>query len=283
VDAGTGAITARYEYGPFGEPIRATGTMAKKHPLRFSTKYTDNESGFLYYGYRYYNPSTGRWLNRDPFAEYGFQKALMSERAGDITRYAKRFPHGYSKDGQNNYGFCSNDCIDRVDYLGLCGWGRRWHELHPPPKPLHSPKAAGQQCCKMRKTIPKGHSDFTGAEQFRFELYDKWNRPFPCWGDPGPHFQAPDEIAIRDAIKRCDIYRFSALMHQLQDSICHKGYKWDPCRCKFGHLWASIFGPDPDRDPERWKEAEEATIPLVDKYRAQCPHDVVDESTTPPF
>jgi RHS repeat-associated protein len=92
VDAGTGAITARYEYGPFGEPIRATGTMAKKHPLRFSTKYTDNESGFLYYGYRYYNPSTGRWLNRDPIEEFG---------------------------GRALYAFVGNNPISFLDALGL--------------------------------------------------------------------------------------------------------------------------------------------------------------------
>jgi RHS repeat-associated protein len=71
VDAGIGVITARYEYGPFGEPLRATGSMGKKKPLRLSTKYTDAESGMVYYGYRYYNPSIGRWPNRDPIAERG--------------------------------------------------------------------------------------------------------------------------------------------------------------------------------------------------------------------
>jgi hypothetical protein len=50
-----GSLSARYEYGPFGETLRATGTMAKKNPLRFSTKYTDDQTGFLYYGYRFYN------------------------------------------------------------------------------------------------------------------------------------------------------------------------------------------------------------------------------------
>jgi RHS repeat-associated protein len=71
MDGSTAATTARYDYGPFGEPLRATGSQAKKNPLRFSTKYTDAESGLLYYGFRYYNPSTGRWLSRDPFDENG--------------------------------------------------------------------------------------------------------------------------------------------------------------------------------------------------------------------
>jgi YD repeat-containing protein len=42
-DGTTGAATARYEYGPFGEPLRTTGTLAEKCPFRFSTKYTDND------------------------------------------------------------------------------------------------------------------------------------------------------------------------------------------------------------------------------------------------
>jgi RHS repeat-associated protein len=57
--------------GPFGETIRATGPMAKANPFRFSTKYQDDETDLLYYGYRYYNASTGRWLSRDAMEEYG--------------------------------------------------------------------------------------------------------------------------------------------------------------------------------------------------------------------
>jgi RHS repeat-associated protein len=51
---------ARYEYGPFGEVIRATGPMAKANPFRFSTKYQDDETDLAHYGYRYYSASTGK-------------------------------------------------------------------------------------------------------------------------------------------------------------------------------------------------------------------------------
>jgi RHS repeat-associated protein len=40
-------------------------------PHQFSTKYTDEETGLCYYGYRYYGPSRGGWLNRDPVEEGG--------------------------------------------------------------------------------------------------------------------------------------------------------------------------------------------------------------------
>jgi RHS repeat-associated protein len=45
--------------------------MAKANPFRFSTKYQDDETDLLYYGYRYYSPPTGRWLHRDRRAENG--------------------------------------------------------------------------------------------------------------------------------------------------------------------------------------------------------------------
>ncbi|MDX2109175.1 MAG: LamG-like jellyroll fold domain-containing protein [Verrucomicrobiota bacterium] len=71
VNSTTGAIAASYEYGPFGETLRATGPMAAVCPFQFSTKYLDAETGLYYYGYRYYNPVTGQWVSRDPIGEQG--------------------------------------------------------------------------------------------------------------------------------------------------------------------------------------------------------------------
>jgi RHS repeat-associated protein len=71
ISAADGSTAANYEYGPFGELIRCSGAMSKLNPFRFSTKYGDDESDFLFFGYRYYNPSIGRWLNRDSIEESG--------------------------------------------------------------------------------------------------------------------------------------------------------------------------------------------------------------------
>ena len=71
LDTADGKKVAEYEYGPFGEPLRETGPLAKAHPHRWSSKYTDEETGFSYYGYRYYVPQSGRWLSRDPIEERG--------------------------------------------------------------------------------------------------------------------------------------------------------------------------------------------------------------------
>jgi RHS repeat-associated protein len=51
--------------------VRESGLLAKANPFRFSTKYQDEETALLCYGYRYLDVSTGRWLGRDPMEERG--------------------------------------------------------------------------------------------------------------------------------------------------------------------------------------------------------------------
>ena len=92
VNAADGTTLANYDYGPFGETIRQTGALAKNNPFRFSSKFEDDESDLLYYGYRYYKPSTGTWLSRDPIQERG---------------------------GANLYDFLDDEPIFAVDGLGL--------------------------------------------------------------------------------------------------------------------------------------------------------------------
>lgn len=57
-----------------------------------STKYTDSETGLLYYGYRYYSPGLGRWISKDPMQESG---------------------------GHNVYAYILNEPISNMDPLGL--------------------------------------------------------------------------------------------------------------------------------------------------------------------
>jgi len=90
-----GTRVAAYEYSPFGELLRSEGGYAADNPVRFSTKVTDDESGLVYYGRRYYSPGLGRFLGRDPIDEAG---------------------------GPNLYGFVGNNPINRWDLLGMFDW-----------------------------------------------------------------------------------------------------------------------------------------------------------------
>ena len=85
-----------YQYDPFGnithqKDFDTTGVV-HDNPYRFSTKFTDDETGLVYYGFRFYSTVIGRWLNRDPVGERG---------------------------GANLYGFVFNKPLFLIDYLGL--------------------------------------------------------------------------------------------------------------------------------------------------------------------
>jgi RHS repeat-associated protein len=107
VNAANSVTVANYDYGPFGEVIRLSGPMAKLNPFRFSTKFDDDESDFLYYGRRYYNPSTGRWLSKDPLGEPGFEAMRQVE------------PEDFFAIGPNRYLFVQNDPLNKYDIDGL--------------------------------------------------------------------------------------------------------------------------------------------------------------------
>ena len=66
-----GELVAEYAYDAFGNTTYEDGDMADVFPHRFSTKYYDAETDLYYYGYRYYSPSLGRWISRDPIGEEG--------------------------------------------------------------------------------------------------------------------------------------------------------------------------------------------------------------------
>jgi RHS repeat-associated protein len=89
----TGAVQAHFEYDPFGRTTVDTDSSGL-FAYRFSTKPLDPETGLYYYGYRYYDPNTGRWPSRDPIQERG---------------------------GVNLYGFVYNVPISWVDVLGREG------------------------------------------------------------------------------------------------------------------------------------------------------------------
>lgn len=92
VDAATGMTSATYTYDSFGNTLQETGASLLASSFRYSSKYTDQETGLIYYGYRYYNPQTGRWTSKDPVGEEG---------------------------GTNLYGFVNNDPANKIDQLGM--------------------------------------------------------------------------------------------------------------------------------------------------------------------
>ncbi len=93
-------LVAKYEYDPYGNILSQRGPLADVNLYRFSSKEIHPKSGLVYYLYRFYDPNTQRWLNRDPFGEPGFEvlrKGLASPLAGDVNRYliVRNNPNGF--------------------------------------------------------------------------------------------------------------------------------------------------------------------------------------------
>lgn len=67
----SGNHITEYTYAPFGRLLHMEGELAEINPFRFSSEFHDNETGLVYYNYRYYSPELGRWVKRDPIEEKG--------------------------------------------------------------------------------------------------------------------------------------------------------------------------------------------------------------------
>lgn len=70
----------------------------------------------------FYDPSTGRWLSREPIGEPGFQ-ALQRVRAssptGSATSASRRWINRDRPDNENRYLFVDNNPVSHIDPLGL--------------------------------------------------------------------------------------------------------------------------------------------------------------------
>ena len=94
---GTSYIRTSYGYAPFGN-VTESGDVSQ--PFQWSSEHYDSELDLVYYNFRHYSPSLGRFLSRDPIAEQG---------------------------GLNLYAFVKNNPVFRIDNHGLWAWP--WEDI----------------------------------------------------------------------------------------------------------------------------------------------------------
>lgn len=85
----TGEQKEGVRYTAFGEE---DCYLSASNPWRFASKRTDSETGLIYFGNRYYNPKTHRWVTADPIGTAG---------------------------GPNLYAYLNNNPLGQFDPLGL--------------------------------------------------------------------------------------------------------------------------------------------------------------------
>ena len=127
---GNGAVTGQAAFSAWGEPLRdAAGNQALAGAFGYGAKFgywRDGESGFVLCTLRYYDPSGGRWITRDPIGYAG---------------------------GSNLYGYVGGDPVNSTDPSGLAGvkfggddglfigWGEPTFILDPDD--FHAPGSIG--------------------------------------------------------------------------------------------------------------------------------------------
>jgi RHS repeat-associated protein len=128
-----GSTAAHFEYDAFGRTILpTTANDSNQFTYRFSTKPVEPLTGLYYYGYRWYDPMTGRWPSRDPIEEEG---------------------------GLNLYGFVGNDGVNALDLLGLYSlFSSRTNILGdgtPNPQPWPDLEFEGMECHEQPAKLKK--------------------------------------------------------------------------------------------------------------------------------
>jgi len=113
---------AHYDYAPFGAVRAQSGSRAAANPYRFSSEFADDTLGLVYYNYRHYDPTMGRWLSRDPIAE--------NESISIATKA--------------EFLMVSNNVVSQFDIMGQREWGPGGLPVRGPSMPPTKPAGFGR-------------------------------------------------------------------------------------------------------------------------------------------
>jgi RHS repeat-associated protein len=107
VTAADGTVCQAMAYLPTGELFVDKKYASYNSPYKFNGKEQDSETGYYYYGARYYNPKVSLWLNVDPLAEQTGQPYIAFNnnpvRFIDPTGMASKPYDWYQKQSDGSY------------------------------------------------------------------------------------------------------------------------------------------------------------------------------------
>jgi len=147
-------LGASYRYDAYGRTLSSSGTLASANVYRFSSKELMAQSGLYYYGYRFYDPLTQRWMSRDPLGEAG---------------------------GINLYSINRNNPVSNIDPLGLSS-SPVYDQLNKPPLPVEiayklikqeDPDVPPLKASDINPHVTEFYKRFCGPGYGRYPTLDK--------------------------------------------------------------------------------------------------------------
>jgi RHS repeat-associated protein len=102
-----GVPRASFVYEPFGTLLAESG-LTSTHRRRFNGKESDESTTLSYYGFRYYDPSTLRWISADPLFRFAPEIGLSSPQRHNLYAFSLNSPaRFYDPDGRNPLAACA--------------------------------------------------------------------------------------------------------------------------------------------------------------------------------
>lgn len=132
LDIATGSVAEFSRTSAYGEEQLYDGagtaleTSEIGNPWRFSSKRVDDETGFVFFGKRAYDPEVGRWLTNDPLSFYDTPNLYAFVKNNPLAYYDL---HGLSWESfwesignafKSAFDFVAGVCVQAVDgFIGL--------------------------------------------------------------------------------------------------------------------------------------------------------------------
>jgi RHS repeat-associated protein len=114
---GEGQEYEHIEYTPYGElwVEQFTGHDERETPFRFTGKEKDKETGLYYYGARYLDSKTSRWLSADPALGEYIPGAPVSDEAKEKNKKLPGEGGIFSTVNSNLYHYAGNNPVKYTD------------------------------------------------------------------------------------------------------------------------------------------------------------------------
>jgi len=120
-----GVVSQHVEYIPFGETLIESHLNNQNNPYLYNGKELDAETGFYYYGARYYDPKSSLWLSVDPLAGYNpifeDEHYIDGQHNGGIFNAGNLNVYGYTYQNPIRYIDPNGKQVDAVDFIPIAG------------------------------------------------------------------------------------------------------------------------------------------------------------------